>query len=152
MSISLLSTYLSVCRIKSDSETSLDSETRIQKLCRRIQKLCVGFKNFLDGFRNFVFRNFFVGFRNSVRRIQKLFSSDSETFFIGFRIFVRRIQKLFSSDSETFFVGFRNSFCRIQKLYYIWIQKLFSTHAFNDYYIPFIKISPPPWQPNPCFQ
>ena len=99
------------------------------------RNFCVGFKNFFAGFRNSVFRNFFVGFRNSVRRIQKLFSSDSETFFLGFRIFVRRIQKLFSSDSETFFVGFRNSFRRI--------QKLFSIHAFNDYYIPFIKNFPP---------
>ena len=80
-----------------------DSETEIQKLFRPIQKLRL---------------------RNYSRRIQKLFSTDSETIspdsetiFDRFRNYFRPIQKLFSKDSETIFDRFRNYFRRIQKLY-----------------------------------
>ena len=78
--------------------------------------------------------------RNFFRRIQKLFSSDSETLssetfsadsetlFVGFGNFFRRIQN---------FVGFRNFFRRIQKLFrriqvrnfFRRIQKLFSSDS-----------------------
>ena len=109
-----------------------DSETEIQKLFRPIQKL---------------------RFRNYSRRIQKLFSTDSETIspdsetiFDRFRNYFRpiqklrsrnyfrRIQKLFSTDSETIFEGFRNYIFRpIQKLFSTdsetTIQKLFSTDS-----------------------
>ena len=89
-----------------------DSETKIQKLFRPIQKL---------------------RFRNYSRRIQKLFSTDSETTFDRFRNYFRPIQKLFCTDSETIFDRFRNQVRPIQKLrfrnYFRPIQKLFSTDS-----------------------
>ena len=96
-----------------------DSETKIQKLFRPIQKLRFG---------------------NYSRRIQKLFSTDSETIWTDsetistdsetildrFRHYCRRIQKLFSND-------FRNQIQPIQKLrfrnYVRPIQKLFWTES-----------------------
>ena len=116
-----------------------DSETEIQKLFRPIQKL---------------------RFRNYSRRIQKLFSTDSETIspdsetiFDRFRNYFRpiqklrsrnyfrRIQKLFSKDSETiYFDRFRNYFRPIQKLrfrnYFRPIQKL----RFRNYFRRIQKI------------
>ena len=156
-----------VWRIKSDSETSLDSETRIQKLFGRIQKLCRWIQKLLRRIQKRFRRIQKLCVPKLFRWIQKLCSQDSETFFVGFRNFFPRIQKLCSSDSETVFVGFSNFFRRIQKLFSSDSETLFDpclqwllhsfyqnfpptlsspTHAFNDYYIPFIKISPP-WQP-----
>ena len=94
---------------KSDSETALYSETSLQKLFCCIRKLFRCIQKLLYSetissysetlfvvFRNYfvVFRNYFVVFRNYFRRIQKLFSSYSETIFVVFRNYVRRIQKL----------------------------------------------------------
>ena len=114
---------------KTDSEAPPDSETRDSETARHssdwetsssdsgtirpIQKLVSSdCRNYFVGFRSYFvgFRNCFVGFRNYNRRIQKLFSSDSETSFVG-------LQKLYTSDSETIFH-------RIQKLFLSDSEKL----------------------------
>ena len=76
----------------------------------RIQKYFVGFRSYFVGFRNC-----FVGFRNYNRRIQKLFSSDSETNFVG--NYFRRIAETTRRIQKLFFIGFSNYFRRIQKLF-----------------------------------
>ena len=45
----------------------------------------------------------------TIRRIQKLFSSDSETSFVGLQKLHVGFRNYFSSDSETIFVGFRKT-------------------------------------------
>ena len=74
-------------------------QSRIQKL-HCIQKLV--FRNYFVVFRNYfvVFRNYFVIFRNYFVVFRNYFVV-FRNYFVVFRNYFRRIQKLFSSYSET---------------------------------------------------
>ena len=151
-----------------DSETlssetfSLDSET-----------LFVGFRNFFRRIQKLFSsdsESLFVGFRNCFRRIQKLFSSDSETLFVGFRNSFRPMLSMITTfllskisppspwQPNPCFQWLLHSFHQNltpppwqPMLSMIQVQVLHS--FYQDFYIPFIKISPfPLWQPNPCCQ